>query len=204
MQLSIRPLPFLNKGCKTVGFRKTNHHSNLYRSCLRVGKRLIFVKLTVIPATCIKIRRLEPGWFSQNQPSLQPWASRYEGWNGVDFHETNPQSIRCRSCMRVGKRLVFVNPTVIPTMCFKLRRLDRGLFPQNHPSFQPRVLRYEGWDGVGFRKSNCRSDRCRSWMRVGKWLVFAKPTINQPIPLLFMGWKTVGFRETNRYSYHVH
>ena len=154
-------MTLLNESWKIVGSRKTNRQSNLYRSCLRVGKRLIFVKPTVIPATCIKIRRLEAGWF-QNQPSLQPWALRYEGWNGVDFHKTNPQSIRCRSCMRVGKRLVFVNPTVIPTMCFKLRRLERGLFPQNQPSFQPWALRYEGWDGVGFRKSNCRSDRCRS------------------------------------------
>ena len=141
-----------------VVFRKTNHQSNLYRSCLRVGKRLVFAKPTVIPTTCIKIRRLERGWFSQIQPSLQPWASSYEGWNGVGFHKTNPQSIRCRSCMRVGKRLVFVNPTVIPTMCFKIRRLERGWFSQNQPSFQPWALRYEGWNTVGFRKTNRHSN----------------------------------------------
>ena len=36
----------------------------------------------------------------------------------------------------VGKRLIFVKPTVIPTMCFKIRRLELGWFLKNQPSFQ--------------------------------------------------------------------
>ena len=35
----------------------------------------------------------------------------------------------------IGKRLVFVKPTVIPTMCFKIRRSERGWFLQNQQSF---------------------------------------------------------------------
>ena len=66
------------------------------------GKRLVFVKSTVIPTMCFKIQRLERGWFSQNLPS----AFLYEGWNTVDFPETNRHSNRGYSCMMVGNRLV--------------------------------------------------------------------------------------------------
>ena len=36
-----------------------------------IGKRLVFVKSTVIPTMCLKILRLERGWFLKNQPSLK-------------------------------------------------------------------------------------------------------------------------------------
>ena len=39
------------------------------------------------------------------------------------------------SNLHIGKRLVFVEPTVIPTMYFKVQRLERGWF-FNQPSFQ--------------------------------------------------------------------
>ena len=184
-------------GLENGWFLQNQPSTNLYRSCLWVGKRLVFVKPTVIPTTCIKIRRLERGWFSQNQPSLQPWASRYEGWNGVGFHKTNPQSIRCRSCMRVGKRLVFVNPTIIPTMCFKIRSLERGWFTQNQPSFQPWAMIYEGWNGVGFRKTYCQSNRCRSCMRVGNGLVFANPTVIPTMCFKIRRWTRLVFAKPN-------
>ena len=142
------------EGWNVVGFRKTNRHSNHGIQYTKVGTRLFFAKPTVIPTMGYDIRKLERGWFSQNQPPFQPLASIYEVWNAVGFRKSNCQSIRCRSCMRVGKRLVFVNPTVIPTMCFKVRRLEHGWFTQNKPSFQPWTLRYDSWNGVGFRKTN--------------------------------------------------
>ena len=171
------------------------------------------------------IRRLERGWFSSKQPSFQPCALRYAGWNAVGFRKSNFQSNRCRLCMRVGKRLVFVNTTVIPTMCFKERRLERGWFSQNEPSFQPWTLRYDSWNGVGFRKTNRHSNLWLKYTKVGTGLFSAKPTAIptmgfntrrlergwfsqiqlsiHPLPLMYEGWETVGFRRSNRHSKHV-
>ena len=80
--------------------------------------------------------------------------------------------------MRVGKRLVFVNPTVIPTMCFKVRRLERGWFSQIQLSIEPLPLMYEGWKTVGFRQSIRHSN----------------PSLR------YEGWNAVGFRKTSRHS----
>ena len=153
-----------------VGFRKTNRHINHRLRYTKVGTGLVFAKPNAIPTMGYDLRRLERGWFPQNQPPFQPWASIYEGWNAVGFRKSNCQSNGCRSCMRVGKRLVFVNPIVTPTMCFKVRRLERGWFSQNQPSFQPWTSR----------------------SKVGTELVFAKPTVIPTFGLnirrLELGW----------------
>ena len=141
-----------------VGFRKTNRHSNLWLRYTRVGTRLVFANPTVNPTVAALVSGLENGWFSSIQPSFQPCALRYEGWNAVGFRKSNCPSNRCRSCMRVGKRLVFVNRTVIPTMCFKERRLERCWFSQIQLSIQPLPLMYKGWKTVGFRQSNRHSN----------------------------------------------
>ena len=73
---------------------------------------LVFVKPTVIPTMCFEIRRMEQGWFLQNQPSFQLYAMIYKRWNAVSFRKTN----RRLSYMRVGTRLIFLKPTVIPTV----------------------------------------------------------------------------------------
>ena len=52
------------------------------------------------------------GWFSWNQPSFQPCALRYEGWNGVGFCKINRHSNYRLWYTKVGTRLVFANPTV--------------------------------------------------------------------------------------------
>ena len=201
-----------------VGFRKTNRHSNLWLKYTKVGRRLVFANPTVNPTVAAHVWGLENGWFSSIQPSFQRCTLRYEGWNAVGFRKSNCQSNRCRSCMRVGKRLVFVNPTVIPTMCFKVQRLERGWFPQNQPSFQPWTLRNDSWNGVGFRKTNSHSNHRLWYTKVGTWLVFAKPTAIptmgfnirrlergrfsqdqptfQPWAIIYESWNGVGFRKT--------
>ena len=84
---------------------------------------------------------------------------------------------------------------------------------------------YEGWNGVGFRKTNRHSNRGLQDTKVGTELLFAKPTVIptfgltirrfergwfsqiqlsiQPLPLMYKGWKTVGFRQSNRHFNHV-
>ena len=160
-----------------VGFRKTNRHSNYRLRYTKVGTGLVFAKPTAIPTMGYDISRLERDWFPQNQSPFQPWASIYESWNAFGFRKSNCQSISCRSCMRVGKRLVFVNPTVIPTMCFKVRSLERGWFSQNQPSFQPWTLRYDSWNVVGFRNTNRHYNHGLQYTKVGTRLVFAIPTV---------------------------
>ena len=161
-QPSFQPWNLRYESWNGVGFRKTNRHSNHRLRYTKVGTGLVlakpFAKPTAIPTMGYDIRRLELGWLSQNQPPFQAWASIYEGWRAVGFRKSNYQSNRCRSCVRVGKRLVFVNPTVIPTMCFKVRRLDRGWFSQIQPSIQWLPHMYEGWIRVGFRQSNRHSN----------------------------------------------
>ena len=141
-----------------VGVRKTNRHSNRGLQDTKVGSELVFAKPTVIPNFGLNIRGLERGWFSRIQLSIQPLPLMHEGWKTVGFRQSNCQSNRCRSCMRVGKRLVIVNPTVVPTMCFKERRLERCWFSQIQLSIQPLPRMYKGWNTVGFRQSNCHSN----------------------------------------------
>ena len=89
-----------------------------------VGKRSVFVKPTVIPTMCFKIRRLERGWFLQNQPSFQPrlWYTKVE------------------------TRLVFAKPTV----GFPIWGLEHSWLPWNQPLFQSWVFVYHGWRSVDF------------------------------------------------------
>ena len=159
---------------------------------MRFGKRLIVVNPTVIPTMCFKVRRLERGWFSQNQPSFQTWTLRYDIWNGVGFRKTNRHTNHRLRYTKVGTGLVFAKPTAIPTMGYDLRRLERGWFPQNQPSFQPWASIYEGWNGVGFSKSNRHSNRRLQDTKVGTELVFAKttviPTFGLNIRRLERGW----------------
>ena len=120
-----------------VGFRKSNCQYNRCRACIRVGIRLVFVNPIVIPTMCFKVRRLECGWFSQNQPAFQPEAMIYEGWNVVGFRTTNRHSNHGLQYTKVGTRLVFAKPTVIPTMGYDIQKLERDGFSQNQPPFQP-------------------------------------------------------------------
>ena len=192
---------------------------------MRVGERLVFVNPTVIPTICFKVRRLERGWFSQNQPSFQTWTLRYDSWNGVGFRKTKRHSNHRLRYTKVGTGLVIANPTVILTMGYDIRRLERCWFSQNQPPFQRWASISEGWNAVGFRKTNHHSNRGLQDTKVGTELVFAKPTViptfrlnirrlvrgwfsqiqlsNQPLPLIYEGWKTVGFRQSNRHSNHV-
>ena len=150
------------------------------------------------------IRRLERGWFSQEQPTFQPWAIIYESWNGVGFRKT----------------------TAIPTMDFKIRQLERSWFSQNQPQFQPWALIYEGWNGFGFRKTNGHPNHelliYEGWNAVGfgknnhhsnLWLKYTKVKVRrlergwfsqiqlsiQPLPLMYEGQKTVGFRQSTSF-----
>ena len=65
----------------TVGFTKTNRHSNHVLQDTKIGTEWVFAKPTVIPTIGYDIQRLERGWFSQNQLS----AFLYEGWRLVDL-----------------------------------------------------------------------------------------------------------------------
>ena len=192
---------------------------------MRVGKRLVFVNPTVIPTMCFKVRRLERGWFSQNQPSFQPWTLRYESLNRVAFRKTNRHSNHGLQYTKVGTWLVSAKPTVIPTMGYDIRKLERRWFLHNQPPFQPSASISEGWNAVGFRKTNRHSNRGLQDTKVGSELVFVKPTVIptfglnirglepgwfsqiqlsiKPLPLMYEGWKTVGFRQSNRHSNHV-
>ena len=144
---------------------------------MRVGKRLVFVNPTVIPTMCFKVRRLERGWFSQNRPSFQPWTLRYDSWNGVGFRKTNRHSNHRLRYTKVGTGLVFAKPTAIPTMGYDIRRLERCWFSQNQLPFQRWASISEGWNAVGFRKTNRHSNRGLQDTKVGTELVFAKPTV---------------------------
>ena len=174
---------------------------------------------------CFKVRRLERGWFSQNQPSFQPWTLRYDSWNGVGFRKTNRHSNHRLRYTKVGTGLVIANPTVIPTMGYDIRRLERSWFSQNQPPFQRWASISEGWNAVGFRKTNRHSNRGLQNTKVGTELVFAKQTfiptfrLNirrlecgwfsqiqlsiQPLPLMYEVWKTVDCRQSNHHSNHV-
>ena len=148
---------------------------------MRFGKPLIFVNPTVIPTMCFKVRRLERGWYSQNQPSFQPWTLRYDSWNGVGFRKTNRHSKHRLWYMKVGTGLVFAKSTAIRTMGFNIRRFECGWFSQYQPSFQPWTSTYESWNGVGFRKTNRRSNLWLKYTKVGSRLVFANPTVNPTV-----------------------
>ena len=68
-----------------------------------------------------------------------------------------------------------------------------GWFSWNQPSFQPCAGRYEGWNGVGFCKTNLHSNYRLWYTKVGTRLVFAKPTVGFPIWGLEVGWFRVDF-----------
>ena len=68
-----------------------------------------------------------------------------------------------------------------------------GWISWNQPSFQPCALRYEGWNGVGFCKTNLHSTYRLWYTKVGTWLVFAKPTVGFLIWGLEIGWFRVNF-----------
>ena len=149
----------------------------------------------------------------------------YEDSNEVGFRKTNRYSNHRLQYTKVGMRLVFAKATVIPTMAYDIRKLERGCFSQNQPPFQPWASISEGWNAVGFRKTNRHSNRWLQDTKVGTELVFAKPTVNptfglnirrfepgwfsqiqlsiQPLPLMYEGWRTVGFRQPNRHSNHM-
>ena len=213
IQLSMQPLPLMYEGWKTVGFRKTNRHSNSGLEDRKVGTELVFAKPTAVPNMgydirrlergwfsqnhrpfqpwAFNIRRLERGWFSQNQPPFQPWTSRYESWNGVGFRKTNRHSNLWLKYTKV-----------------KVRRLERGWFSQiqlsiqplplmyegrktvgfrQSTSFLPCALRYESWNGVGFRKTNRHSNHRLRYTKVETGLVFAKP-FAKPTAIPTMGY----------------
>ena len=146
------------EGWNVVGFRKTNRHSNHGLRYTKLGTRLVFAKPTVIPTIGYDIRRLERGWFSQNQPPFQPWAMIYEGWNGVGFRKTNRHSNHGLQYTKFGTRLVFANPTVSSTFGSNIQRWERGWFWQIQLSIQPLPFMFEGWKTVGFRQSNRHSN----------------------------------------------
>ena len=75
-----------------VGFRKTNRHSNRGLQDTKVGTELVFAIPTVIPTFGLNIRRLERGWFSQIQLSIQPLPLMYEGWKTVGFRQSHRHS----------------------------------------------------------------------------------------------------------------
>ena len=62
------------------------------------------------------LRRLERGWFPQNQPPFQTWALIYDGWNAVGFRKTNRHSNLWLKYTKVGTRFVLPNPNVNPTV----------------------------------------------------------------------------------------
>ena len=104
--------------------------------------------------------------------------------------------------MRVGKRLVFVNPTLIPTVCFKERRLERCWFSQIQLLIQPLPLMYKGWKTVGFRQSTVIPTMCFKVRRLERgWFSQNQPSL-QPWTLRYEIWNGVGFRKTNRHSNH--
>ena len=175
----------LDRGC----FRKTDRHSNHVLYDTKVDTQLVFANQTdSAPAWW----GLENGWFSSIQPSFQPCAFRYEGLNRVGFRKTNRHSKVGLQDTKIGTELVIANPIIIPTICFKIRRLERGWFSQNQPLFQPWALRYESWNGVGFRKTNRHSNLWLKYTKVGTRLVFANPTviptISYDIRRLERGW----------------
>ena len=147
------------EGWNGVGFRKTNRHSNHSLQYTKVGMRMVFAKATVIPTMGYDIRKLGRGCFSQNQPPFQPWASISEGWYAVDFRKTNRHSNHGIQHTKVGTRLDFAKPTVIPTMGYDIRKLKRGWFSQNQRPFQLWASLSQGWNAVGFRKTDRHSNR---------------------------------------------
>ena len=153
---------------------------------------------------CFKVRRLERGWFSQNQPSFQPWNLRYESWNGVGFRKTNRHSNHRLRYTKVGTGLVFAKPfakpTAVPTMGYDIRRLERGCFSQNQPPFQPWASIYEGWNAVGFRKPTVNPTvAAHVWGLGNGWFSSIQPSV-QPCALRYEGWNAVGFRKSNYQS----
>ena len=82
------------------------------------------------------IRRLERGWFSQNQPSFN----------------------RGLQDTKVGTELLFAKPTVIPTFRLNIRRLECAWLSQIQLSIQPLPLMYEVWKTVDCRESNRHSN----------------------------------------------
>ena len=68
-----------------------------------------------------------------------------------------------------------------------------GWFSWSQPLFQPCALRYEGWNGVGFCKTNRHSNYMLWYTKVGTRLVFAEPTVGFHIWGLEIGWFWVDF-----------
>ena len=87
---------------ETVCFGGTNRHPKHVLLDTKVGTGLVFAKPTVIPTIVYNIQSLKHGWFSRNQPS----DFLYEGWNTVDFPQTNRHSNHGYSCIMVGNQLV--------------------------------------------------------------------------------------------------
>ena len=73
-------------------FCKNHPCSNHRLYFMEVGTWLVIPKPTFNPPIDGPMWGLENGWFSWKQPSFQPCALRYEGWNGVDFRKTKRQS----------------------------------------------------------------------------------------------------------------
>ena len=80
------------EGWKTVGIRQPNCHSNRGLQDTKVGTELVFAKPTVFPTFRLNIGRLECGWFSKIQLSIQPLPLMYEVWKTVDFRQSNRHS----------------------------------------------------------------------------------------------------------------
>ena len=83
----------------------------------------------------------------------------YKSWNGLGFRKTNRHSNHGLQYPKVGTQLVFAKPTVIPTVDFKIRKLERSWFSQIK------------------RHSNLRL----KYTKVGTRLVFANPTVNPTV-----------------------
>ena len=175
---------------------------------------------------CFKVRRLERCWFSQIQLSILPLPLMFEGWKTVCFRQSNRHSNHVLQGTKVGTRLVSAKPTVIPTVDFKIRKLERSWFSQNQPQLQPWAMIYEDWNGVGFRKTNGHSNHelliYEGWNAVGfrktnphsnLWLEYTKVKVRrlergwfsqirlsiQPLPLMYECRKTVGFRQSTSF-----
>ena len=70
-------------------------------------------------------------WFNSFRNTWKAIRWLCSGWDAIGFHKTNRDSNRGLSRIKVGTRLVFVKPTVIPTMGFNIRWLEHGWFSQN-------------------------------------------------------------------------
>ena len=77
---------------------------------------MVFAKPTVITTVGFKTQTLEQDWISQNQPSIHPLPLMYESRKTVGFRQSNRHSNHVLQITKVGTGLVFLNPTVDPTV----------------------------------------------------------------------------------------